>query len=398
MAAEKEQAALELARLLFDWGIERLDPPTQRSLWDRTQSWTESVKNALPRCRQEVDSLVAALGQQRLQWTETYRVIGQAAAFVSKFPLGASAGEGLEGLLEIAAQLENGAADLRRFGVVQRFAREHAAEIGRIHRYASDGRLQTMPGSLLERQRAKLRDSLSGGEAIIENAEQVVKAGREFIRSYCREYAAWHAQAHSPAHFKPYLEAKDSDWHAALAALSQAGLDEGGALADVRRLLAQALEKHCTGENLPAALGDSPVCQQCGIAMGQRPELPAIDEIERRARDGIRAAGSILKREDVRERVEASLREAPADVSERAGGLLTMREEAEPADVVSSCTPEVAQWLSRVLAKPAASRNIGALVESVKGKRLSKSELLRLFLKWLDSGGALSDEDYVDIE
>jgi hypothetical protein len=394
--AEKREAAIELGRALFDRELGELDLPAQQQLWRDACAWAARMKREMPALRQSLEGARNALGHERIMWAATYALLGRAQSFAEKVPEGVPAHEGLSAAIQALGEFDNGAGDLKHLRPVEHFIHEHAAPLAALSAYLKHDALTPLPGSMVEKMKQRLLEALAQGEGLIPEADNISRLAEDFSRSYSKEYCAWHAQVFAASHFRPYVEAKGSDWYQALQALAAAGLDRAGVFASLESALRQAATVQCTGERLPGALRESPLCPDCGLRMGQRLALPDLGDMERRAAQAIGSALAWLKQPEVMQQVDTVLAGRDDNASQGVRALLALPTDAPAADVAPLCTAEAIALLKRVTIKPQATRSTEALKERLRG-RISKGEAARAFSQWLDPQQNLKDDDVIEI-
>jgi hypothetical protein len=394
--ADKHAVAVEFARALFDWELGQLDLPAQQRLWQLASAWASRMRQQIPALRQSLDELRAALGHEKIMWAGAYGLLARAQSFAEKIPEAAPAREGLSALIEALGEFDNGAADPARLRAIEQFIRQHAARLAALCAYLNNDALTPLPGSMVEKMKQRLSEALAQGEGLIAQADQASRLADDFFRAYSNEYHAWHDQAFAPAHFRPYLEARKSGWYRALQSLASAGLDRTGVFTQIQSALSESAAAQCTGERLPRALQQSPVCPDCGLRMGQRAALPDLHEMETRASQAIAGALAWLKQPEVMHSLEAALGCLSDEAAHPVGALLALPDDAPAEQVAAACSGEAAALLRRLIATPAASRSVTRLQDALRG-RLSKSEAARAFSQWLDPQQSLKDDDVIEI-
>jgi len=396
IAAGKREAAIELARALFDRELGELDLPAQQHLWREACAWAARIRREMPALRQSLDEARNALGHERIMWAAAYGLLARAQSFAGKIPEGVPAQEGLSAMIEALADFDNGAGDLKALRAVEHFVREHAVPLAALSAYLRHDALTPLPNSMAEKMKQRLLEALAQGEGLIPEADNISRLADDFFRSYSKEYCAWHAQVFAASHFRPYVEARRSDWYQALQALASAGLDHAGVFVSFESALRQAAAAQCTGERLPGALRESPVCPDCRLRMGQRLALPDVREMESRAAGAIAGALAWLKKPEVMKQVETALATRADEAAQGVRALLALPADAPAGDVAALCTAEAVALLKRVTIKPQATRSTEALKETLRG-RVSKGEAVSAFTHWLDPQQDLKDDDVIEI-
>jgi len=172
--------------------------------------------------------------------------------------------------------------------------------------------------------------------------------------------------------------------------LARAGLLTEEA-ATIEAEVGAAVGRRClAGDPLPAG---EVVCPICRVGFKEEVELPEAGEVRARVDavlgrqlEGLREQGEMLGR-----RVEGSKIPGARELVARLG-------RGAPGQEASSCPTElfddqVVAWLREQLGQPRARRReVAALVERLKGKELSRQEVLRIVAEWLGE-----EEGFVEV-
>jgi hypothetical protein len=279
---------------------------------------------------------------------------------------------------------------LARWCECESFLGEHLRELARLHGLVTDERVQLPEASLLARQHGSLLDQFARPEALVSDPAGVQAAARHWLESYRRHYLAWHIRAHAPARFEELVKLGQSAEMETARRLARAGLlTETVALIEAE--LGRALGQRClAGDPLPVGCVACPIC---GLRLGQHIELPEPEELAGRVGDALarqcdalREQSELLRRrlggcrdERARDAVEHLLEAVGSASAEALGPLLS-----EP----------VITWLREQVDRPRAmKRELGRLEESLRGKELTRRDVMRIVEEWLEAG----EDDYIEI-
>jgi hypothetical protein len=394
---EADRPALrELVTGLFGAAPERLDVVAQERIWDQLLAWKAEMAAGLPRLREKQAAVLAALEQSELLWEETFRAFGAAERLLGCIEETRPAQAGLQALLGHGPF--DGLAAFRRHREWLLREADTVVSAGRLLRSPE---LRAPTGSLLARQRDRLEALLAAGEGLVAQADGFRRGFLRFQQGYGKEYRAWHDQAHAAARFRPYVELRESTAYRLAGALSRLPLETPEPFAAIDEAVAREIAKRCSGSALPEARGERPVCPGCGLPFGEqlallpaaglRTRMTAVLEAQRRALAEPERASLIQRRLEMESdhalaaAVRAFLQALAADDHEAAWSA------ARPADVIA--------WLDRHLRGPvAARRRVAELARQLAGQELSKRQLFRIFLSWLDPENRLAGDDFVHVE
>jgi len=376
----------------------------QEALWERLLGWKRELAEVLPRLRERLLSLLAQLGQEELLWARSLRRFAQVGELLKMIVPEQASAEGLRRLLAAAPEIcgEEGPdlpVILNSFSRLQRFLEQEAEEIAALHNYLSHPALSLPERSLLSRPRARVLGAFARGEEMVEESDALRQSGRRWAQAYRKQYLAWHAQAHSPSRFAEYCLLRNQPGYQAAERLARLPLSGESEFAALRASLEAEIGKRCPGEDLPAALGASPVCPRCQLGLGQAVILRPVAEF----REECEAALGLLRRPLLSGETNALLRrrlasEQEVGIAQAVGKLLDLAPEAGPEESLAHLSEPVLDWLKRQLAgRLAGRRSLGSLEERMRGKELSRAEIEERFRRWLDPEGQLGPEDFLEI-
>jgi hypothetical protein len=172
--------------------------------------------------------------------------------------------------------------------------------------------------------------------------------------------------------------------------LAQAGIS-GANLAAIEADLTRALARRClAGDPLPPGCV---VCRICGLEMGEDLNLPDTEELAERVEQVLVAQlkGLAEQSDLLRRRLAAC---TSPGVKSALGGLLATSPETPPDDIAHLLTDEAVAWIRRQLDRPAArQRKLAELEAQLRGKELTRREVIRVVESWLGAG----DDDLIEI-
>jgi hypothetical protein len=300
---------------------------------------------------------------------------------------------GMQRLLDGAERLPGGvAAAVQALDTWRRcasFLRDGCGALAQTLGLVSDERAVCASGSLLARERDSVLRSFASPEHLVTRSREVGAAAQRWLESYRKHYLAWHSAANAPARYEGLARLRQSATLEAARRLSRAGIpgEDGDRIGEE---LAAALGQRClAGDPLPAGCV---VCPSCRLRLGQEVAVPAAAEMAARAEAALaeqvgrlRGHGELLRRrlegcrdERVRAGVEAMC--ASADL---------------PAEELRALLSEdVIAWTRTQLGQPQArKRKLAELEGALRGKEMTKREVVRRVDEWLGGG----DDEVVEV-
>lgn len=401
--SEKEQGWLAaFGKRLFGREAGLFDPAEQEVVWDLLRGWRRRAQAELPEVARSLDSFIATLGQEPINWSASRAALQQLAKLLETDLSGLASVPGVNLLLQAAEKVFGSAEAARegmeRYARLRQFLREYAPALQQAHCYLSDSRLLLAEGSSLAKPRAALVGALASGEAMVPRAAALCDNWEKLRHAYLTRYQAWHAHQHGLARFRPYLELRSSASFRLGERLAMARADETGEFARVAAKLREALARHCAGAALPAGLQDGPVCPECGLRLGEQFALPDPGELTAELTAAVgRMQRSLIaaeRMELLRKRLEG---ESAGELRERLERLLSPRSEQE--GLLELLSPDVAEWVATQLGRQVvARRKVHELVARLARKQLTREQALHIFLCWWDEQGVLGEQDLVELE
>ncbi len=368
--------------------------PVQEQVWGDMIAWAGPLSHDPADRHAAIAGAAETFGHARAAWSWAEQALSRAETVAARVDGALTSREGLTGLVAAAKRMSGGSEEtaemLARWRECERFLKKELTELARLHGLLTDERVQLPNASLLARQHGSLLDQFAGAEALVSDSAGVQAAARRWLESYRRHYLAWHTRAHSPARFEGLVKLGQSTAMEAARRLARAGLLTE-TVAAVEAELGRALGQRClAGDPLPAGCV---VCPICGLRLGQEIELPEPEELAGRVGDAfarqcdaVREQSGLLRRrlggcgdERVRDAVEHLLEGVGSASAEALGPLLS--------------GPVIA-WLRQQVERPRSRRReLGRLDESLRGKELTRRDVMRIVEEWLEAG----EDDYIEI-
>lgn len=387
----------EKARLLWEaatgGGCEEWDLPAQERAWDEIIVWASSLCDRTPEHRAAIQRAAEALDHDRDAWACADEALARAEALARGVQSSLTSAHGLKQLVSGAERMPDGAERtahlLGRWRDCEHFIRGQLDEFAKLHRRLRDPRVQLPNQSLLARERQAVLDEFASPEGLIARPDAVKAAAQRWLASYRRHYVAWHSRAHAPARFEELAKVRRSPAMEAARRLARAGL-RTEQVATMAAEFGRAAAARClAGDPLPEG---SVVCPICRVALGEEPKLPDAGELARRSeemlgkqQEDLRDRSGLLKKRlsgcrD--EQVAAAIGELLGDVRLSADDLVRLLQD------------DTVLWLRKQLGQPRAQRReLGALENALRGREVTKQEVLRIVEEWLQAG----EDDVVEV-
>jgi len=278
---------------------------------------------------------------------------------------------------------------LGRWRDCERFIRGQLDEFAKLHHRLHDPRVQLPNQPLLAREHKAVLDEFASPEGLIARPDAVKAAAQRWLASYRRHYVAWHSRAHAPARFEELAKVRRLPAMEAARRLARAGL-RTEQVATMEAELGRAAGARClAGDPLPEG---SVVCPICGVELGEEVKLPDAGELARRSEEMLTG-----QQEDLRNRAGLLKKRLSGCRDEQvaaAMGELLGDMELSADDLVRLLEDGTVLWLRKQLGQPRAQRReLGALEKALRGREVTKQEVLRIVEEWLQAG----EDDVVEI-
>jgi len=360
------------------------DLPAQERAWAGLLGWSEGVRE--DEARAEIARAAEAFGHPLDQWAWAEAALACIQALARCVDRTATSQTGMAKLAEGAARLSGGiAAAVQALGtwrMFEGFLSDACAALAQFWRLVSDERAVCANGSLLARERESVLESFASPEHLVAHSDDVRAAAQRWLDSYRKHYVAWHSAANAPARYEGLARLRQSAATDTAQRLARAGIpdDQTGLIATE---MAKALGQRClAGDPLPTGWV---VCPSCGLRLGQEVAVPVAAELAERTEAALAA-----QVERLRGHWELLRR--------RLGGC---RDERVAAAVETLCGPtggstegmrvllseDVIAWIRAQLGQPRArKRKLAELEGALRGREMTKREVVRRVDEWLGGG------------
>lgn len=356
--------------------------PVQENAWRFFLGWAAELSARSAEHAEAITRGALSLEHPPEAWDWAREGLACAEALASAVDTSLSSRDGLVKLAAAAQRLPGGIQQTRKrlsdWQSSYRFITDEMQEVSALWRLVSDvgGNL---PKGVLARSREKLLGQFSAPREVVLQTRELKAAARQWLDGYRRHYLAWHERVHAPSQFAALSELRQSSLSEAARRLAQAGLHREET-ARIEAELAKALAQRClAGDPLPPG---QVVCPLCRVALGETPSQPEAEELATKledvVRDQLRDLGG--RAEMLRRRLAAV---DDTSLGERVEKLLE-EGEMRPDELLPLLTEAASAWLRQQLAQPVARpRQLRELAERLKGKELTKDEVLRIVQEWL---------------
>ena len=387
----------ESARLLWQaatgGGCGEWDLPAQERAWDEMIAWASGLCENADDHRAAIERAADVLGHDRAAWACADEALARAEALARGLRRSLTSAQGLKQLVSAAERMPDGVEGtahlVGRWRGCEHFVRGRLDEFAALQCRLRDPRVQLPNQSLLARERQAVLDEFAAPERLVTRADAAVAAARRWLSSYRKHYVAWHSRVHAAARFEELAKVRRSPGMEAARRLAQVGL-RTEQVATIEAELGRAVAARClAGDPLPEG---AVVCAICGLKLGEELELPDTGKLARRSeemlgkqQEDLRTKGDMLNR-----RLSGCQDKGiAAAVRHLTGGA-----ELPPDDLVRLLGDRAVLWLRKQLGQPRARRReLGALEKALRGREVTKREVLRIVEEWLQAG----EDDMVEI-
>jgi hypothetical protein len=363
--------------------------PTQERSWSELLAWGGGIASGDEK-RRALGEAAEAFGHSREDWSWAEEAFARSEAIAKSVDATLTSWRGLADFVASAGQMPGGIQECRqaigRRRRCEEFSQGELALLLQLYRLMSDARITCGNGSLLEREREAALRGFRSSEHLVAHAAEVRSQAERWLVAYRRHYVAWHSSAYAAARFEALVKAKQSAAMEAARRLVGAGIGSD----EVERTwaeLTQALGQRClTGDPLPAGWV---VCPNCTLRLGEEVALPEaeglIGRTDRALAEQIRelkAHEELLRRRldgCSDERVAGAVAHLLATVADEGRGQAPALRDRLSEDVIG--------WIRAQLGQPRAGRRELAELEStLRGKEMTKREVVRRVEEWLGEG------------
>jgi hypothetical protein len=391
---ELGERAAALWRGISGKPMDAWDLPAQERAWGSIIDWSARLTESAHESRTAIQRAADALGHQAEDWAWSEHALATAEALAETVDQSLTSKEGLTSFVGAAERLPGGLAEtaalVGRWRVCADFISHHLDELAQLRLLLTDARLRLPDGSMLAREHSALLARFGLSEQFVSDPHEVKTSAQRWLESYRRHYLGWHSRVHAAAAFEPLLGLRRSPALRSARALAQAGIS-GADLAAIESEITGALSRRClAGDPLPPRCV---VCRICGLEMGEDLSLPDAEELRERVEQALAAQlkGLAEQSDLLRRRLAAC---PSPGVKSAVGALLAGSPDRPPDEIVDLLTGEAVAWTRRQLDRPAApQRKLSDLEDQLRGKELTRREVIQLVESWLGAG----DDDPIEI-
>ncbi|UCC68401.1 MAG: hypothetical protein JSV79_00230 [Armatimonadota bacterium] len=391
-------AVSEQARALWEAALGESDVawdlPTQERAWGEMIAWAERLSEGAEENRAAIVRAAESLGHQKGDWVWAQQALGRAEALAGSVDGSLTSADGLTKLASAGKEMPGGLEETAELVAGWRecdfFLKHHLGKLAHLYALLDDDTIQVPPTSLLGHERRSVLDWFASPERMVAEQASVEAAARRWLEHYRRHYLAWHSRGHSAARFEELAKLRRSPALEATGRLARAGLRTEDA-AVIEAELGRALGQRClAGDPLPEG---RVVCPICGLRLGREIELPDSQELAKRVGETLTRQQNELRgqSEVLRRRLGGCSDER---VKEAVEDLLAGPKRGSPETLNALLTDAVIAWLRQQIGRPRARRReLRRLEELLRGKELTKREVMQIVEEWLEGGG----DDYIAI-
>ncbi len=389
---------------------------SQQQAWEAIVSFKIEWLKKLAGLNRKIEQLQDQLFFSSVNWNNLQKAAGRFNSFLDEIKQSYASREGLERFLAAARSSPLAINDWKRLKALENFFEGDLPEVLHIGHYLKDRDLVIPAGEDYEllRSHYKVLSDLLEEEAILweEKYRNSLKSEfRQFREKYIKIYLEEHETAVGPDRIKPFrliLETKAYRLLEQLGRINAVVIEDD--LVSINRHLAQPLERECREAN-ELILAERPTCS-CGFTLGEKIELPAPVEIEKRIAGGIKAYLEVLKEDAQQKKLVAHAEHLELVGRRREARPLQnlLRIDLKPADSEETEGPELVKRLeplinqatvnqvNRALTGDAmiAERSLETLEEILADRVFNTTQLEELFKRWLD-GREEKTPDYIRV-
>jgi len=361
-----------------DW-----DLPAQESAWAELVAWSEALRP--DEAGAGIASAAAAFGHSPDQWAWAEEALACVHTVARCVDRTATSQAGMAKLAEGSERLPGGTAAvvqaLGSWRACAGFLRDACSALAQLSLLVRDERAVCASGSLLARERELVLRALASPERLVAHSDAVRAAAHRWLDSYRKHYLAWHSAAYAPARYEGLARLRQSATLDAAQRLTRAGIPDDQA-DRIASAVAAALGQRClAGDPLPTGWM---VCPSCGLRLGQEVTVSAASEMTAQAE-----AALARQVERLRDHGELFRRRLGGCRDERVVAaveiLCTSVDAAEELRALLS--DDVIAWIRAQLGQPRAQkRELAELEGALRGKEMTKREVVQRVDEWLGGG------------
>jgi hypothetical protein len=369
----------------------------QQRAWDTLVGARAKWLALIDRIREQLDGYWEAVHQGPEDWPETLEDLDAAEQLFKLVdptrpaPLGlAEVAEAVRELVSRDSSFGALARFLSRLEELTRFFEENAKDVIGAYRYLLNPKLNAPAESDVDIRRDQLMQFIAGGERVARDVMGLRRLQQIFFVTYARRYISWHTRAYQSENFDRVALLSNSPEFRALERLAKLELSVEHNVASVREMIENALGGRCRYAGLDRALRMSPTCPECGIVLGEEPDVPDPAEVMEAIKGGLGEYARELSTPEFRETLRKYMAALPrwGDLSTRLMEIANLSGALSPRQVLTTMTDEVILHLNRVIAgRIVIAKDLGELRRSLQGKSLTPDEARNIVLDWLEGGG-----------
>ncbi len=374
-------------------------PAAVQVLWRNLTSWKGHASEMCERAHGELVTLMTQLQHSSAMWSQSLNAIGTVSVAVSAISDELMPHDGLKGW--VATLHANGVSEdelKSAWDVCVQIYNSLAkcGELRKIHAWLTSANLRL--SDELKVLSERLVESIDEGEVILGKLDWLISSWEELLRNYTEQYLTHHENEHNASRFEPYIKLRHHSAFRLLSRAAQLRLQVMGAAEAIRAIGAE-LSKRCTvtKEQLMRQLRDSPVCQSCKLMLGEHLSLTPPEEMEKRIEEIADECKGRLLAPDLRGKVESFMERLPTSITRQRLKRLLSLSASESNDVwLEALSDDVIECINAAISPtPIAVRSLKSLCERLIGREMTKSQAVKVFLKWLDEPTQLKPLDMV---
>jgi hypothetical protein len=369
----------------------------QQRAWDTLVGARHHWLQLIQRIRERLDGYWEAVNQGPEDWPETLEDLDAAEQLFKLVnparpaPLGlAEVAEAVRELVSRDSSFGALARFLSRLEELERFFEESARDVIGVYRYLMNPKLHAPAESDVDIRRDQMMEFIASGEKVARDIMGLRRLQQIFFVTYARRYISWHTRAYQSENFDRVALLPNSPEYRALERLTRLEVKVEHDIAAVREMIEQAMGGRCRYAGLDRTLRMSPVCPECGLVLGEEPDVPDPVEIMEAIRAGLGDYARELSTPEFRETLRKYMAALPrwGDLSARLMEIANLSGALSPRQVLTTMTDEVIVHINRVFSgRIVIPKDLGELRRSLQGKALTPDEAKEIVLDWLEGSG-----------
>lgn len=379
----------------------------QKALWEMCHKFKQETTGRIEETKRLIDRYQGYSSFQRLPLAELKTQMDEISALCDEIKTSYDSKQGLERMLGFLKNHPQLPIQFRSFGHFTHFLQVEVTEYNRICNYLTHPKLFIPASSGLKQRHALLLEGLKDvGGAILSGEFEAFKAGAyQFFDQFQEEYLAGHDNFYCQDYFDRIKTIKETFEYGLLQKLSRISLVSVENDVVKIEMMLRSGPSRCRRDP-GAELSFLPMCG-CGYKLEQKLDAPMPEEIINCIRKGIAEYARAFACGEYREKLEPYMHAlSKLGRQEELANLNKLLE--LPADdpprlmtdlrylLTSDLTAEVNKALSgQVLV---IERDLDELIERLSFRRFSRSDLISEVQGWIDQGGKVKDEVYIQVK